>query len=312
VSLSTSTEAVTQTAEDAFRQTEGLPQIAEDEPGDRPADDRPAAVAQAREHFLNRLPIRPGTVRRPILASWTRSVQLHVPTDRLELDTESGTARDSPLLAIAAPVVDAVADRWANEPISVILCDDDGVVLDRRTGDSGLEHYLDRVWLAPGFSYAERVVGTNGIGTTLESRGPAHVFGHEHYVERLGGLACAGAPIRNPVTGRVVGVLDLTCWRRHAGGLMIGEAAAISAGIEQRLLEVSARRELQLLQDYRVACRHSHSGVLAIGKDLLMMNDRARELLHPGDQATVLRAGSQALASGRRARLFVDVRRGTP
>ena len=67
----------------------------------------------------------------------------------------------------------------------MILCDADGVVLSRRTGDSGLEQYLDRVWLAPGFSYAEQFVGTNGIGTALEARGPAQVFGHEHYAERL-------------------------------------------------------------------------------------------------------------------------------
>ena len=65
-----------------------------------------------------------------------------------------------------------VADQFASEPVSVILTDADGVVLERRTGDSALHQHLDRVWLAPGFSYAERFVGTNGIGTALEGRGP--------------------------------------------------------------------------------------------------------------------------------------------
>ena len=87
-----------------------------------------------------------------------------------------------------------VADQFAGEPVSVILTDSDGVVLERRTGDSALHQHLDKVWLAPGFSYAEQFVGTNGIGTALEGRGPAQVFGHEHYVELLADLACAGRP----------------------------------------------------------------------------------------------------------------------
>ena len=95
----------------------------------------------------------------------------------------------------------------------MILTDSDGVVLERRTGDSALHQHLDKVWLAPGFSYAEKFVGTNGIGTALEGRGPAQVFGHEHYVEHLADLACAGAPIWHPVTGKLLGVVDLTCWR---------------------------------------------------------------------------------------------------
>jgi len=56
--------------------------------------------------------------------------------------------------------------------VSVILCDAQGVVVSRRTGDSALEQHLDRVWLAPGFSYAEQFVGTNGIGTLSRRAAP--------------------------------------------------------------------------------------------------------------------------------------------
>ena len=86
----------------------------------------------------------------------------------------------------------------------MILTDVDGVVLERRTGDSNLGQALDRIWLAPGFSYAERFVGTNGIGTALEGRGPAEVFGHEHYAEPLAPFACSGAPIWHPVSGKLL------------------------------------------------------------------------------------------------------------
>ena len=200
-----------------------------------------------------------------------------------------------------------IADLFATEPVSVILCDADGVVLSRRTGDPGLEQHLNRVWLAPGFSYAEQFVGTNGIGTALEARGPAQVFGHEHYVERLEELACAGAPIRHPVTGKVLGVIDLTCWQRDAGPLLVATAGTLTRRIEQMLLEQAGERELAVLNDYLVACRRNRGPVLALGDDLVMMNDRARELLDPADQEPLLAEASEALAEGRRHPLLIDL-----
>ena len=58
------------------------------------------------------------------------------------------------------------------------------------------------------------------------------MFGHEHYVERLEELACAGAPIRHPVTGKVLGVVDLTCWQRDAGPLLVATAGTLTHRIE--------------------------------------------------------------------------------
>ena len=167
-----------------------------------------------------------------------------------------------------------VADQLAGEPVSLILTDADGVVLERRTGDSALNQHLDQVWLAPGFSYAERFIGTNGIGTALEGRGPAQVFGHEHYVEHLADLACAGAPIRHPVTGKLLGVVDLTCWRPDAGRFMSTAVARIARQIENALLDQSGPRELALLHDYLTACRRGRGAVLAVSPDLVMMNDQ--------------------------------------
>jgi sigma-54 dependent transcriptional regulator, acetoin dehydrogenase operon transcriptional activator AcoR len=264
-------------------------------------------VARARTAFLVDDPVPPGVVREPILASWTRSRLWRVRADDVDLSSEPGADGDSLLARAAEPVLRQVADLFATEPVSVILCDTDGVVVSRRTGDSGLEQHLDRVWLAPGFSYAERFVGTNGIGTALESRGPAQVFGSEHYVERLEELACAGAPIRHPVTGKVLGVVDLTCWQRDAGPLLVATAGTLTRRIEEMLLERSGRRELAVLNDYLVACRRNRGPVLAVGDDVLMMNDRARELLDPVDQEPLLAEASEALAEGRRHPLVIDL-----
>ena len=135
-----------------------------------------------------------------------------------------------------------LSQQLKGQSVSVILTDPTGLVLSRLTGDGELERHLDRVLLAPGFSYAEKFVGTNGIGTALEVGGPTHVFGHEHYAENLEELACAGVPIHHPVTGRLAGAVDLTCWRKDAGSLLLTLAKTTAEQIRQALLaDASAR-----------------------------------------------------------------------
>jgi transcriptional regulator of acetoin/glycerol metabolism len=272
-----------------------------------PAGPATEELARARVSFLLEEQVQSGVVRAPILASWSRSVAWGVPADHIELPYADDVDPESLLARAAEPVLRDVSDQFATEPVSVILCDADGVVLDRRTADTALESHLDRVLLSPGFSYAERHVGTNGIGSTLEGGGPVQVFGHEHYVEHLEDLACAGVPIRHPGNGRMLGVVDVTCWRRNAGGMMAAAISAIARRIEESVLEHSGRREHLLLQDYLRACRRNRSAVFAIGADVLMMNDRARELLDPRDQAPLLAEAAEALGSGRERRLVVDL-----
>jgi sigma-54 dependent transcriptional regulator, acetoin dehydrogenase operon transcriptional activator AcoR len=272
-----------------------------------PAGPATEELARARVSFLLEEPVRSGVVREPILASWSRSAAWRVPADHIELPYADDVDPDSLLARAARPVLSEVSDQFATEPVSVILCDGDGVVLDRRTADTGLESHLDRVLLSPGFSYAERFVGTNGIGSALEGGGLAQVFGHEHYVEHLEDLACAGVPVRHPNTGRVLGVIDLTCWRRNAGPMMAGAVASIGRRIEEAVLEHSGRREHLLLQDYLRACRRGRGAVFALGADLLMMNDRARELFDARDQGALLAEAVEALGSGREHRLVIDL-----
>ncbi len=264
-------------------------------------------LASAREQFLTAEPVKPGIVRDSILASWTRSRGWKVPADHFDLPYDPNPNRDTQLTCSAGNVIGDLADQLAGEPVCIVLTDAQGVVLDRRTGDSALRAHLDRVNLDIGFSYSEEHVGTNGIGTALEGRGPAEVFGHEHYVEHLEDLACAGAPIHHPVTGKLVGIIDLTCWRVDANPLMVAAATTAAKRIEEALFEHSGQHELALLHDYLVTCRRGHGAVLAISNDMLMMNNRAREILDPGDQQVVLAQATEALSSGGRQLLVLDL-----
>ncbi|HEY7433226.1 MAG TPA: GAF domain-containing protein [Streptosporangiaceae bacterium] len=256
-------------------------------------------LAKARERFLVSDPVKPGDVRGPILASWWRSLQWKVAADRVTLSYVRDPDMDTPLTRSALPVLKSLHENLEGQPISVILTDGAGVVLSRMTADHDLERHLDGVQLAPGFSYAEEHVGTNGIGTALEGGQPAHVFGHEHYAEDLEDLACAGVPIHDPISGKTVGAVDLTCWRKHADSLLVALAKTAANQITNALLADTSMRESQLLRDYLRTCRHTSGIVLALSNDMVMMNDAARQMLSSGDQAAVLGHAADVMASGR-------------
>jgi len=261
-------------------------------PGDRDP------LAEARDRFLSAEPVDRAVVREPILASWWRSREWHVDADRLDLSYLGDPDLSGTLARAAEPVLRHLHEQLDGQPISIILTDANGLVLRRFTGDHDLERKLDAIMLVPGFSYAEDVVGTNGIGTALEAGGPAHVFGHEHYAERLEGLACAGVPLRDPVSGKTLGVIDLTCWRRDADPLMLSLVRSTADQLGQALTETSNGRDLRLLQEYTRACRHTGGIVLALGNDIVMLNDHARRALSPADQAALISQASEALSTG--------------
>jgi transcriptional regulator of acetoin/glycerol metabolism len=265
------------------------------------------ALADTRERFLTAESVRPNEVREPILASWWRSRQWKVAADRVALPYVRDPDLDTPLTRNAMPVLRNLREHLEGQPISVILTDAAGVVLTRMTADHDLERHLDAVQLAPGFSYAEEYVGTNGIGTALEGGQPAAVFGHEHYAEDLEDLACAGVPIHDPISGKAVGAVDLTCWRKDADPLLIALAKTTADQITQAMLADSSARELQLMQEYMRACRRTSGIVLALNNDVVMMNEYARQVLDPGDQGVLLGQAAEMLASQQAGAVSVEL-----
>ncbi|WP_086725247.1 sigma-54-dependent Fis family transcriptional regulator [Streptomyces carpinensis] len=279
-----------------------------DVPGpDRGPTARPDVLAAARERFLTAGAVDSDKVRETIAASWWRSRSWNVAADRVQLPYTKDPNLETPLVHSAAPVLHRLQEQLSDVAVSIILTDVQGVILHRGTDDRVLADHLDRVQLAPGFSYAEQFVGTNGIGTSLEGGRATGVFGHEHYAENLEDLGCAGAPVRHPLSGQVLGVVDLTCWSRDAGPLLLTLAKTTAEHIEQELTTLAGLREFALFQEYLRACRRSGGIVFALNNDVVMMNDHARQVLAPEDQAALLGTAAEAMWGGRRASVEVDL-----
>lgn len=255
-----------------------------------------SSLAENRVRFLTAEPVSQAAVRAPILASWHRSHGLGVAADRVEAPAPQTPDVDTPLTRSAEPVLQSLFANLTGQSVSIVLTDQTGVVLRRLTGDGVLERELDRVMLVPGSSYAEEFVGTNGIGTALEVGGPTHVFGHEHYAEHLEELACAGVPIHQPLTGRTVGALDLTCWRRDAGALLLTLAKTTAAQIQQAMLDSAGAADLALYREYRRTCRRTGVAVVGVTGDVVMSNDLARTSLDPKDLTALLEEAAGHIA----------------
>jgi transcriptional regulator of acetoin/glycerol metabolism len=264
-------------------------------------------VAASRVRFLTAETPDAWTVRAPILESWKRSHELQVDADKIEMAYLPDAPLDTRLSRSAAPVLRSLQERLKGQAVSVVLTDHSGLVLSRLTTDGALERHLDRVFLAPGFSYAEKFVGTNGIGTALEVGGPAHVFGHEHYAEHLEDLACAGVPIHHPVSGRLVGAVDLTCWRKDAANVLMTLAETTAEQIRQAMLADVGAPHVGLLQEYLRTCSRRPGIVFALNSEMVMLNDQARSLLTPGDQAALLLHATESLTHAQHGMLVVEL-----
>jgi len=191
-----------------------------------------------------------GAVRGVIRASWARCQHWGLPIDDLDVPFTSDYDVDSRLTRSAGPVLAALHSTLADEPISIMLSDDTGLVVSRSCNDSRIVKSLDKVALAPGSNYSETAVGTNGFGLALAANRPGLVAGDEHYNARLGGYTCAGAPIHDPVTGDVMGALSLTTWSDRRNDLLLALAVQTAMNIEAQLAGGSVARSVYELDGY--------------------------------------------------------------
>ena len=252
-------------------------------------------VRRLRERFLCDGSLVADTLPPSVLDSWRRSQAMRVHPDRLDLSYVRQPDTDSRLAHAAEPVLQGITQDVTIEAMSVILTSADGVVMERSASEGAFMKALDSVSLAPGYSYAEEFAGTNGIGTAIETGRPAFICGGEHFVGPLGELACAGAPIRDPITQRLVGVVDLTCWASRSNPVLLPLVKSLGSQIEDRLRESAHASEIALLDAYRNQARRLPLGVLAIGGDVLLMNRYLRQTLDTNDQIALLEYASDLL-----------------
>ena len=130
----------------------------------------------------------------------------------------------------------------------MVVVDPAGRVL-WREGGAAVRRRADGLGFIEGSAWDEASVGTNAIGTSLVVGAPVHVFAGEHYAESHQLWTCAAAPLHDPMTGRLLGAVDLSgpAHTVHASTVALVDAVARLAELEIRQAAMARVERLRSL-----------------------------------------------------------------
>ena len=191
-------------------------------------------------------------VRDPIAASWRRSAAAGVDPSGLRIapvvaDADEASARwEIHPLADMAPLIRACLAATADESQHLIVVSDANGILLWVEGNARVRmRAADSMNFAEGTLWSEGGAGTNAIGTALAAEHAVQVFASEHFNEVVQEWTCAAAPVHDPDTGQVIGVIDLTgdmaTVHPHSMAVATATAQAVEAHLRCEMLDRDAR-----------------------------------------------------------------------
>ena len=159
----------------------------------------------------------PDDVREPIVDSWRRSVEAGIDPTGHQLapvvagEEETQQRWEEHPLARAAPLIHECLAAIADDTEHLVVVTDAGGVLLSVEGSARLRRRAaDHMNFTEGTLWSEPGAGTNAIGTAIAADHAVQVFGPEHFNEVVQRWTCSAAPIHDPDTGGLLGVIDLT------------------------------------------------------------------------------------------------------
>jgi len=175
-------------------------------------------------------------VRALVRESWRRSLDAGVTPDQggapvrltpSELERAQQRSPLGPVIGIIHSKLSSV-DEDAHQIVAIADAEANllWVTGDRETCERAREMRFEE-----GAAWAEREAGTNALGTALAIDHPVQIFSAEHVIEAVHPWTCSAAPIHDPDTGELLGVVDLTADLRthHPHTLPLAELAALAA-----------------------------------------------------------------------------------
>jgi hypothetical protein len=199
-----------------------------------------ALLSRVRDAALAGEP-RPAAPRPVIDDSWRRTIDFGVDPDHgrdldqpVDRDEVEHRRRDSPLGRVVPVLADLLMPAAEDAGHVMVVVDADGTIL-WRDGPGQVQRRAEDLGFTRGANWSERAVGTNAIGTALAVERPVQVYSAEHFVRSHHEWTCAAAPIRDPASGQMLGVVDVSgaAATVHPSTLALVDAAARMA--EQHL-----------------------------------------------------------------------------
>jgi len=151
----------------------------------------------------------------PLVESWRRSMALgispdqHSPRHLHEVAEVLELRREHRLQQVMPALHDLLADDSRSGRHLLVLTDASGEIL-WRVGSPSVLRRADQLEFLEGADWSEAGIGTNAISEALVTGGPVQLFSAEHLVRTHHEWACTAAPITDPASGRLLGVLDVS------------------------------------------------------------------------------------------------------
>ena len=134
-----------------------------------------------------------------LVTAWRRALFYGVPPDLPAVPRVPGPRHPS-LFAAASPVLERLVDSLSAADLAVVLSDARGRVEAVQAQSDDVRRHLERIDTGPGADLSETTTGLNGISAVVETGRPALVRGPQHVLGLYQETACAGAPIRDPLS----------------------------------------------------------------------------------------------------------------
>ncbi len=173
-----------------------------------------------------------------IASSWQRSVSAEIPKDRLAAPLADSRAHKTPTaLEIALSHCAEDLRHIAEQSSMVLAVGDVGSTIIWSASSQQMRSAAERVHFVEGGQWREELVGTNALALSLKTQQSSCVFSNEHFMSSVHDWVCYAAPILDPYSKQVLGVIDLsTTWNQHNSlGLLAAERCA--AILQSALLE---------------------------------------------------------------------------
>jgi len=188
-------------------------------------------------------------MRALVRESWQRSISLRLDPLTAQADPtlssdELARLRARNPLASVLPVINTLLVRHATEFGLIVAVADDAGRLLWIDGDSAVRSSAEEMRFVVGADWSEARVGTSAPGTALELDHGIQIQRAEHFSQLAHQFSCTAVPIHDPVTGAVLGVIDITGGDAAVAPqtMPLVEAAVAALEAELRIQSLSAPR----------------------------------------------------------------------